>query len=142
MLKERLNPCATLLYHWIRCHEGGQNAFDLNLEHFQVWTAEFFETPASIKDVDQALLRLMQLQLIQVAAEGIRTVDLEDQSAVKLEPLPKTFWKIWTWKSQVTTQGLAIAATILLIASGLAVASVSQRHSEPHDPNLTTEISK
>lgn len=130
MLKERLNPCATLLYHWIRYHEGNQNTFDLNLEHFQVWTAEFLEEAASVKDIDQALLRLMQLQLIRVEAHGITTVAPTDQPAVKIAPMPNKLSKMWTWENRLTKSGVAIAASVVLLISGLALFKVVQRNAK------------
>lgn len=126
MLKERLDPCATLLYHWIRCHEDAIAATDLNLEHFQVWTAEFLEQAASIKEVDQALLRLMQLQLIRVEPQGIRTVAPEEQP-IHLAPLPQTFWKEFPREQRLWLGGLAIAAMLMLLSCGWIVTKHTQR---------------
>ncbi len=121
MLKERLNHCATLLFHWISFHKQSKSFTELNFEDFRAWTGEFLEQSVTPQEINQALLQLTKLQLIQLEAEGIKTLPHPEEKQIKIEPLPKDFWKIWTWESRAILWSMAISGSILLLTMGAIV---------------------
>lgn len=89
MIKERLTTCETLLYRWLHFHQNQTKPEELNLQYFQVWTAEFLAEKASGEDIDQALLRLMQLRLIYLNDGGTLAIAPEEQPGVQMAPSPE-----------------------------------------------------
>ena len=116
MLRERLTPCATLLYHWLSNYTAARR---VDLSNFQVWSEEFLEERFSIKDVDKAFMRLMQLGLLRIENDRITTKPIEPKnSSIRLRPLPQKLWKVWRLEERLEVGGLAIASTVLLAISG------------------------
>ncbi|NJN71360.1 MAG: hypothetical protein HC799_00325 [Limnothrix sp. RL_2_0] len=120
ILKERLTPCTTLLYHWLQAHDNTADTA-LNLGHFQAWTEEFFEKQLTTKEIDRAFVRLLQLQLIRLEGGKIKVLTANEQHAVKLLPLPEKLWKIWKLEERIAIGGAAIASLILIAISGFVL---------------------
>jgi len=120
ILKERLTPCTTLLYHWLQAHNNTADT-GLNLKHFQAWTEEFFEKPLTTKEIDSAFVRLMQLQLIRLEGGTIKVLTADEQHAVQLLPLPEKLWKIWKLEEKIALGTAAIASLILVAISGFVL---------------------
>lgn len=120
ILKEQLTPCTTLLYHWLQGHNNTADTA-LNLEHFQVWTGEFFEKPVTTKEVDRAFVRLMQLQLIRLEGGHIKVLTADEKHAVRLLPLPEKLWKNWQLEDRIALGTAAIASFILILISGFVL---------------------
>ncbi|MGB2924660.1 MAG: hypothetical protein WBB82_05130 [Limnothrix sp.] len=137
MLKERLTPCTTLLYHWIQGHNNSEDTA-LNLNHFQVWTGEFFEEPVTPKEVDRAFVRLMQLQLIRLEGGRVKVLKADEQRSVRLLPLPEKLWKIWKLEHRLALGGVAIASFVFVIASGFAF--VNHQHSQSSNQEASSLI--
>lgn len=157
MLKERLTPAATLLYHWLQNHHfpdeinGVNTQADLqlklpvnapsswqiylqnHLQNFQVWSEEFLEEPMDAADIERAVVRLQELGVVDLVDDTLVLIsDPIKPLTLKLKPLPKTLWKIWRIQDYLALGGLAIAATILLLISGfLVVQNTSQRTISP-----------
>ncbi|AFY39756.1 hypothetical protein Lepto7376_3565 [[Leptolyngbya] sp. PCC 7376] len=118
MLKERLTPCATLLYHWLL----NRDAFrKLNLANFQIWSEEFLEERFSIKEVDRAFLRLISLGLVRIQNEEITVTPIDKGLPVKLQPLPKRLWRAWRLEERLAVGGMAIASAVLVMMSGFVL---------------------
>lgn len=116
MLRERLTPCANLLYHWLLNYTAARR---VDLSNFQVWSEEFLEERFSTKDVDKAFMRLVQLGLLRIENDRITAKPLESKSAsIRLRPLPKKLWKVWQLEERLAVGGLAIASTVLFAISG------------------------
>ena len=119
MLRERLTPCATLLYHWLSNYTAARR---VDLKNFQVWSEEFLEERFSVKDVDKAFLRLLQLGLLRVENDRITAKPIEHKnSSIRLRPLPKKLLKVWHLEDRLAMGGLAIASTVLLAVSGFVL---------------------
>ncbi|ANV87226.1 hypothetical protein AWQ22_06995 [Picosynechococcus sp. PCC 7117] len=121
MIKERLTTCETLLYRWLHFHQNQTKPEELNLQYFQVWTAEFLTEKASGEDIDQALLRLMQLRLIYLNDGGTLAIAPEEQPGVQMAPLPRKFWQAWSWEHHLAAGSLAIASVVLMAVSAFAL---------------------
>ena len=111
ILKEQLTPCTTLLYHWLQGHNNTADTA-LNLDHFQVWTGEFFEKPVTTKEIDRAFVRLMQLQLIRLEGGNIKVLTADEKHSVRLLPLPEKLWKNWRLEDRIALSTAAIASFI------------------------------
>lgn len=126
ILKERLTPCTTLLYHWLQAHDNTADTA-LNLGHFQAWTEEFFEKKLTTKEIDRAFVRLMQLQLIRLEGGQIKVLTADEQHSVRLLPLPEKLWKTWNLEERIAIGSAAIASLVLVAISGFVLI---------HQPNL------
>lgn len=136
MLQERLSPCETLLYHWLHFHQDQPET--LNLGNFQVWTAEFLTEAATGEDIDRALLRLMELQLIYLDSAGNVAITSEEQPRVKLAPLPRKLWQSWSWEQYLAMGSLAIFSAILM---GFSIFTLwTNRASNPEMTEISTRV--
>ncbi|WP_139325009.1 hypothetical protein [[Limnothrix rosea] IAM M-220] len=118
MLKERLTPCATLLYYWLRNYGDVQK---INLANFQVWSEEFSKEAFTSKEIDRAFRRLVRLGLLRVKGEVICVTPMGQDSPVKLQPLPKRLLKIWPLEERLAVGSLAIASAIVVAISGFVL---------------------
>jgi hypothetical protein len=139
ILKERLTPCTTLLYHWLQGHDNTADT-GLNLGHFQAWTEEFFEKPLTTKEVDRAFVRLMQLQLIRLEGGKIKVLIADEQNAVKLLPLPEKLWKTWNLEEKIALGTAAIASFVLVTISGFVL--LNQPNLQPTSQQSVVENSQ
>lgn len=103
MLNTQLSPCASLLYHWIRCHSQANSPFRLNLDHFQVWTSEFLQHPAKMREIKEALGQLSRLNLVDVQGTQIILHHQAVSPPIKIYPLQNFFLRChrenqpWFW---------------------------------------------
>lgn len=119
MLRERLTPCANLLYHWLLNYTAARR---VDLSNFQVWSEEFLEKRFSTKDVDKAFMRLLQLGLLRIENDRITAKPIEPHtSPIRLRPLPKKLWKVWQIEERLAVGGLAIASSVLFAISGFVL---------------------
>ena len=118
MLKERLTPCATLLYYWLRNYNAVRK---INLANFQVWSEEFSEEQFTAKEIDRAFLRLIQLGLVRIQDEVICVTPMGQDSPVRLQPLPKRLLKIWRLEERLAVGSLAVASAVLVAISGFVL---------------------
>lgn len=139
MIKERLTPCETLLYHWLHFHQNQIETGALNLQYFQVWTAEFFPEAATGEAIDRALLRLMELHLIYLNEMGTLAIAPGEQPGVKIAPLPRKFWQRWSWEQHLAMGSLALFSAILLGVSAFAFWTNTRNGPALQDSAPTTE---
>ena len=118
MLKERLTRCASLLYHWL---QNANISSHMNLGNFQIWSEEFLEERFSIKEVDRAFMRLMQLGLVRIKHGVITVAPIAKDLPVRLHPLPKKLWKVWRLEEKLAFGGMAIASAVLVMMSGFVL---------------------
>ncbi|MEB3225200.1 MAG: hypothetical protein VKJ86_05285 [Synechococcus sp.] len=136
MLQERLSPCETLLYHWLHFHQYRPDT--LNLDYFRVWTAEFFPEAVTVTEVDRAICRLRELQLIDLDEMGRWAISSGEQPQIKFAPLPR---KLWTgfWRRNLATNGFAIISAVVLAAIALALWTNAAKDVEIPDRDPTAE---
>ncbi len=88
MLKDKLDFCASLLYHWIKLHGGTSKTITFNLDNFQIWTSEFLEHEASRDEIQAALSELQNFDLIAVEGNEISLCDRLGKFQPQIESLP------------------------------------------------------
>lgn len=78
MLDAKLNPCASLLYHWIlrRIETGAK--LQVDLQDFQAWTSEYREKPYSDREIFEALIQLKERELVRVAKTEVTLALVSD----------------------------------------------------------------
>jgi hypothetical protein len=147
MLQERLNPTATLLYYWLQNHHFTNQSdtvnvavhSQVNLQNFRVWSGEFLDESISPADLDRSVARLEELGLLRRHHDALMLVPEATKTvSVRLQPLPKTLWRIWHIEHYLALGGLAIASAILLFTSGFLL--VQNAHQTELHPNQTVQI--
>ena len=88
MLKDKLDFCANLLYHWIKLHSVTNQSITFNLKNFQIWTSEFLVHEASREEIQAALLELQDFDLIAIEGREITLCDRENELQPQIESLP------------------------------------------------------
>ncbi len=87
MIKVKLTPCASLLYYWIQSHIRANQKLTLDLESFQVWTGEFLEKSASMREIHASLSRLNELGLITLEGTEVTLNNNINNTEIKISPL-------------------------------------------------------
>ena len=88
MLKDKLDFCASLLYHWIKLHSETNQAVTFSLENFQIWTSEFLLHEASREEIQAALSELQNFDLITIKDSKITLRDRINKIQPQIESLP------------------------------------------------------
>ncbi|MEQ8755545.1 MAG: hypothetical protein RID09_18790 [Coleofasciculus sp. G1-WW12-02] len=105
MIKTKLSPCESLLYHWILFHTKTNQKVNLNWHNFQAWTAEFLEHSVSLSEVHTALTELQRLKLITVQGTEVAPNNIPNIPPLELSPLPQKLlttnrkFKLFSWGS-------------------------------------------
>lgn len=115
MLKTKLNFCASLLYHWIQLNGGEKKKLTLNPHNFQVWTGEFLERGASLREIRLALSQLRDLDLVSVEGMEVTLTPQRNKPEVQISPLP-TFLLPRTKENNSLFWGLAMVLSFLCIS--------------------------
>jgi hypothetical protein len=108
MIKTKLSPCESLLYHWIRFHTRTNQKVNFNWHDFQAWTAEFLEHSVSLSEVYAALTELHKLKLITVQGTEVALNPPPSCTPLELSPLPHKLLttsrkpKLFSWGSLMT----------------------------------------
>ena len=103
MIKTKLSPCESLLYHWIVFHTQTNQKVNLNWHNFQAWTAEFLEHSVSLSEVSAALTELHRLKLVTVEGTEVSLNDTLSRTPLELSPLPQKLlttsrtFKVFSW---------------------------------------------
>ncbi len=88
MLKDKLDFCASLLYHWIEIHSNTNQTITFNLKNFQIWTSEFLLHEASREEIQAALSELQDFELITIKGSEITLRDRGGKFQPEIESLP------------------------------------------------------
>ena len=67
MLESKLNPCATMLYHWILRKVPNSDQAKIDLQDFQAWTAEYNDNAYSDREIFEALEQLKRNHVVSVS---------------------------------------------------------------------------
>ncbi|MBE9118827.1 hypothetical protein IQ249_23335 [Lusitaniella coriacea LEGE 07157] len=133
MLKTKLNFCASLLYHWIQLNGGEKRKLTLNPHNFQVWTGEFMERAASLREIRLALSQLCDLDLVSVEGMEVTLTPQRNKPKIQISPLP-TFLLPRTKENNPWVWGVAMALSFLCIS----VASIALSLNLPEESVRST----
>ncbi len=133
MLKDKLDFCASLLYHWIEIHSENNQAITFSLENFQIWTSEFLLHEASREEIEAALSELQDFELITIKGSEITIRDRGGKFEPQIESLPT--YVLTRSKNHYPLLGAVILALCFIIL-GLGSMFLPNNVNQPNTENI------
>ena len=131
MLKDKLDFCASLLYHWIEIHSDTNQTITFNLKNFQIWTSEFLLHEASREEIQAALSELQDFELITIKGSEITLRDRGNKFQPQIATLPT--YHLTDRKNHHPWLGAIILALCLIglgVGSMFLLNNVNQQNTE------------